>query len=155
LRTGLLSPSLLRIARERIADRGWNYVEAVEADVTTWTPPEGELDALTFSYSLTMIPDWFAAVDRAYELLKPGGVIGVVDFFVARKYAEGRFGKHNWFTRTFWPTWFATDNVQVTPDLVPYLHHKFECAQYSEHRGKVPYMPVKVPYFRFIGKKTV
>jgi hypothetical protein len=35
-----------------------------------------------------MMPDWFAVVDRAYGLLRKGGVIGVVDSFISRPHAE-------------------------------------------------------------------
>jgi len=148
-----LSPSLLTVARERIDHRGWEHVDTVEADVTTWTPPKRP-NVVTFSYSLTMIPDWFAAIDHAYDILEPGGLVGVVDFFVARKHPEPGFVRHNWWTRAFWPTWFASDNVFLTPDHVPYLHRRFEVVHYSEHRAKVPYIPItKVPYYRFIGRK--
>src|SRR6476661_9265808 len=83
-----LSHSLLEIAKQRIAAKGWTNVEAVEADATTFRPADGPVDVVTFSYSLTMIPDWFAAIENALAMLKPGGVIGVVDFYVARKYAS-------------------------------------------------------------------
>jgi S-adenosylmethionine-diacylgycerolhomoserine-N-methlytransferase len=33
-----------------------------------------------FSYVLSMIPDWQPAVERAWELLAPGGTLGIVDF---------------------------------------------------------------------------
>jgi len=36
-----LSPSLLAVARRRIADHGWNNVEAAEADATAFRPPDG------------------------------------------------------------------------------------------------------------------
>ena len=49
-------------------------------------PPEAPVDVVTFSYSLTMIPDWFAAIENALRMLRPGGQIGVVDFYVSRKY---------------------------------------------------------------------
>jgi len=57
-----LSPSLLEIAKRRIAKSGWTNVETVEADATTYKPPTGPVDVVTFSYSLTMIPDWQAAL---------------------------------------------------------------------------------------------
>ena len=50
---------------------------------TTFRPAAGSADVVTFSYSLTMIPDWFAAIDNALAMLRPGGTIGVTDFFVA------------------------------------------------------------------------
>ena len=111
-------------------------------------------DVVTFSYSLTMIPDWFAAIDNALAMLRPGGTIGVTDFFVARKFpAEGR-ARHRWFTRTFWPAWFGSDNVFLSPDHVPYLQRRFETVRLEEHRAKVPYMPlIRVPYYTFVGKK--
>jgi len=149
-----LAGSLLKVARQRAAERGWRHVEAVEADATRWRPPGPGADVVTFSYSLTMIPDWFAAIDNALAMLRPGGVIGVVDFFVSRKYpAEGR-RRHGWFTRTFWPAWFGADNVFPSADHVPYLHRHFEPVEYSEHLARVPYVPfIKTPYYRFIGRK--
>src|SRR3954471_17126414 len=68
-----LSHSLLEIAKQRIAAQGWTNVETVEADATTFKPPCGQVDVITFSYSLTMIPDWFAALENAISILKPGG----------------------------------------------------------------------------------
>ncbi len=52
-----LAESLLQIASQRAKQRGWRNVEVVEADATAWQPPEGGVDVVTFSYSLTMIPD--------------------------------------------------------------------------------------------------
>jgi S-adenosylmethionine-diacylgycerolhomoserine-N-methlytransferase len=149
-----LASSLLEVAQKRVRERGWTNVEPVTADATTFAPAEGQVDVVTFSYSLTMIPDWFAALDRAYELLKPGGHLGVVDFYVSRKHPdEGRL-RHRWFTRSFWPVWFANDNVYPSADHVPYLHRKFEPVHFSEHRARVPFLiGLKVPYYRFVGKK--
>jgi S-adenosylmethionine-diacylgycerolhomoserine-N-methlytransferase len=149
-----LSKSLLEVARQRARAAGWTNVEAVEADATTFRPPEGQVDVVTFSYSLTMIPDWFAAIENAYAMLKPGGTIGVVDFYVSRKYAAAGYARHGWFTRTFWPTWFALDNVFPSPDHVPFLHRRFEAVHFEEQRAKVPYIPIaRVPYYVFVGRK--
>jgi S-adenosylmethionine-diacylgycerolhomoserine-N-methlytransferase len=149
-----LSPSLLAKARQRISDRGWRNVETVAADATTFVPAEGQADIVTFSYSLTMIPDWFAALEQARRLLRPGGTIGVVDFYVSRKHAETSRRRHGWFTRTFWPAWFARDNVFLSPDHVPYLHRAFDCLEFAEETARVPYLPwPRVPYYRFVGRK--
>jgi S-adenosylmethionine-diacylgycerolhomoserine-N-methlytransferase len=149
-----LSHSLLEIAKQRIAAKGWTNVEAVEADATTFRPADGPVDVVTFSYSLTMIPDWFAAIENALAMLKPGGVIGVVDFYVARKYASSGLARHGWLTRTFWPTWFALDNVFPSPDHVPFLHRHFDVLHFQEHRARVPYIPLaRVPYYLFVGRK--
>lgn len=149
-----LAPSLLEVTRRRIEENGWANAKAVEADVTEFVPVEGRASLITFSYSLTMIPDWFRAIDHAWDLLEPGGVIGVVDFFVARKHpAEGHV-RHPWRTRAFWPLWFARDNVFLNPDHIPYLRNRFEPLVFSQHRAKTPYLPLaRMPYYIFIGRK--
>ncbi|MEM7453669.1 MAG: class I SAM-dependent methyltransferase [Planctomycetota bacterium] len=149
-----LSSSLLKIATDRFEKKGWSNCEAVEADATKFTPPEGAADVVTFSYSLTMIPDWFAAIENALRILKPGGYIGVVDFYVGRKYAQEGLKKHRWLARTMWPPWFATDNVFPSPDHLPFLRHHFEQVYLVEDRFRMPYVPFfKTPYYQFIGKK--
>ena len=53
------------------------------------------MDVVTFSYSLTMIPNWFQALERAYAALKPGGMIGVVDFYISRKWPAPGMRRHS------------------------------------------------------------
>ena len=149
-----LSPSLLEVAKQRVRDNGWTNVSAVEADATTFRPPEGQADIVTFSYSLTMIPDWFAAIENALAMLKEGGVIGVVDFYVSRKHPQDGLKRHRWFTRNFWPAWFSNDNVFPSADHVPFLHRHFEPLHFEENRAKVPYIPfIRTPYYIFVGRK--
>jgi S-adenosylmethionine-diacylgycerolhomoserine-N-methlytransferase len=101
-----------------------------------------------------MIPDWFAAIDNALAMLRPGGQVGVVDFYVSRKYPQDGLRRHRWFTRTFWPSWFASDNVFPSADHVPYLHRCFDPIHFEESRAKVPYLPLlRVPYYTFVGLK--
>jgi S-adenosylmethionine-diacylgycerolhomoserine-N-methlytransferase len=151
-----LSSSLLKVAEQRVTERGWTNVTPVHADATKFVPPEGAADIVTMSYSLTMIPDWFLAVDQAYRMLKPGGLIGIVDFFVARKYPAEGLVKHGWSTRSMWPLWFGSDNVFLNPDHVPYLLSRFETVSLAQRRGKLPYLPfVRAPYYLFVGRKPV
>jgi len=149
-----LAASLLKVAQRRIDDHGWSNVETVEADAATYRPPESPVDVVTFSYSLTMIPDWFAAIQNALAMLKPGGQIGVADFYVSRKHASQPMRRHRFFTRNFWRTWFDADNVFPSPDHIPYLHHFFEPVRFNESRSKVPYLPLlRTPYYTFVGRK--
>ena len=149
------SPSMLQVARRRIVERGWKNVEAVEADAIRFRPPEGQADVVTFSYSLTMIPDWFAAINNACSILKPGGVIGVVDFYVPRKHPGERSARLGFFGRNFWPMFFSLNDVFPSPDHLPYLRRRFEETYCNESRGRVPYLPLlRAPYYTFIGKKA-
>lgn len=152
-----LSESLLEIARRRVEKQGWTNVDLRRADVTALDAPDApdaSADVVTFSYSLTMIPDWFAAIDRAHRLLRPGGTLGVVDFHVSRKYPEDDQVRHSWLTRSFWPAWLGLDNVHPSPDHLPYLRRNFATVHLSEHRTRMRYFPLaRVPYYRFLGRK--
>jgi S-adenosylmethionine-diacylgycerolhomoserine-N-methlytransferase len=150
-----LAPSMLEIAKRRIVRKGWTNVETVEADATTFSPAEGSADAIVFSYSLTMMPPWFAILDHAYDLLKPGGTIGVVDFHVSQRYPAKGYARHSFFTRNFWPFLFGIGNVFTSADHLPYLEHRFERQSLVESRLKLPYVPLlRVPYYIFVGKKA-
>ncbi|GAB6167162.1 class I SAM-dependent methyltransferase [Thermostilla marina] len=149
-----LSRSLLNVADRRIEKHGWTNVVTQEADATTYRPDE-PVDVVTFSYSLTMIPDWFAAIDNALAMLKPGGKIGVVDFYVSRKHPDEGMRRHGAVTRLFWTGWFNYDNVFPSPDHIPYLKRRLKCVHLEERKAKVPYLPlVRAPYYIFIGEKT-
>lgn len=146
-----LCPSLLVRARARIAAHAWGTVEAVEADATAWRAPE-PLDAVLFSYSLTMIPDWFAAVDNALAALKPGGLLAVVDFYVSRPHPDAGLRRHGRLARWFWPAWFGHDGVHPSPDHLPYLRRRTRQVALHEGSGRVPLTPgLRAPYYRYLG----
>jgi S-adenosylmethionine-diacylgycerolhomoserine-N-methlytransferase len=149
-----LSPALLRVASDRVAAHGWSHVRIEETDATVFDPGT-PADVVTLSYALTMIPDWFRAVDNACRILKPGGLLGVVDFYVSRQHPPEGEVRHGWLTRTGWPTWFAADNVHLNADHLPYLRSRLETVSLEESRGKIPYLPfVRVPWYRFLGRKA-
>jgi len=147
-----LCAPLLRQARRRWQDRP--NVHAVEADATRYRP-DGPVDAVYFSYALSMIPDWFAAVDNALAMLRPGGLLGVVDFYVSRSHPAPDRTRHGVVTRHFWPLWFAHDGVHPSADHLPYLESRCDLVSLVESRAAVPYLPgVRVPYYRFLGRKS-
>ena len=144
-----LCPSLAGRARARAA--GHPNVSVVEADLTRWRPRQAA-DAILMSYALTMVPDWFSAIDAALDMLRPGGRLGVVDFYVSRRVPEAGLRVHGLFTRTFWPAWFGHDGVHPSPDHLPYLRHRLETLDLHERIHR-PIPGVKVPWYIHIGRK--
>lgn len=140
---------LLEIAKSKLP----SFIKKIKADATGFSLDE-KVDLVTFSYSLTMIPDWIRAIDNAFNLLKVGGKIGVVDFFISRKYPS--IGpKHSWLERTFWPIWFGYDDVFLSGDHFHYLSGKFEVLSIEFKKSSVPYLPfIRVPFYKFLGQKT-
>jgi S-adenosylmethionine-diacylgycerolhomoserine-N-methlytransferase len=150
-----LCPSLLDVAEERIRRNGWDNVRAVTADACTYAHDTGPVDLVTFSYSLTMIPNWFQAVRRAYDQLRPGGQIGVVDFYVSRKWPAAGMRRHSALQRFWWPHWFGFDNVFLSPDHLPLLQSLFVTERLEERHGRVPYLlGLSAPYYLFVGRKA-
>lgn len=147
-----LCPALLEQARKRCAR--WPGIAAViEADATTYRPAR-PVDCVYFSYALTMIPDWRAAVDNALAMLRPGGLLGVVDFYVPPCNPRAGFARHGSIARKFWRRWFRHDGVVLDPRHLPYLIGHTKPVSCEERLAKVPYLPgLRVPYYLFTGRK--
>jgi len=145
-----LCPALLEIARGRAARMP--NVSVVEADATRYRPQQ-PVDAVYFSYSLTMIPDWRAALDNAFAMLAPGGALGVVDFYLPALAGEERLSRRAVSNR-FWRGWFAHDGVRLCEEHLPWLRERLESRVCLERAGPVPYLPwLKVPHYLFVGLK--
>jgi trans-aconitate methyltransferase len=147
----LCAPLLLR-ARERA--RVIPSLHAVEADATTWQP-ERPVHGVILSYALTMIPDWRAAIANALAMLAPGGQLAVVDFYVSPARGARDAVQHDTLTRRFWPAWFRHDGVRLDAAHLPALRAALPTLALAEARAGVPYLPLlRVPYYRFIGRKS-
>ena len=104
---------------------------------------------MTFSYSLTMMSDWPAALANAYDMLRPGGYIGVVDFYISPN-------RHNPIARRFWPAWFRRGHVTVSAEHLLRLRKQFEPVSLQECFGRLPFLLwPRVPYYIFVGRKSV
>jgi S-adenosylmethionine-diacylgycerolhomoserine-N-methlytransferase len=146
-----LCPALLAQARERLAAHA--PVRVIEGDATTYRP-DAPVDCVYFSYALTMIPDWRAALNNAIAMLKPGGVLGVVDFYHSAARPDDGLVHHGALTRNFWRRWFAHDGVRLNPDHLTTLRAQLPQHELVEARASVPYMPLlRVPYYVFVGRK--
>lgn len=96
----------------------------------------GQLDAVLFSYSLTMInPHWSSLLQQAQRDLKPGGIIAVTDFHDS---------KRPWFKRHM-----GNHHVRMDGHLVPFLAAHFEEVEQSVNQA---YGGIWA-YFHFIGRK--
>ena len=145
-------PALLDVARKRCVQ--WPGVaRAILADATTYEP-EWPADRVYFSYSLTMMPHWRKAIENAVRILKPGGLLGVADFYVSGNAPPRDFVRHNFLARRFWPRWFAHSGVHPSPEHLSALRECTRLVHCSEHMARVPYLPgLKVPYYLYIGCK--
>ena len=75
-----ISAEMLKSARATLGDGA----RLGQGDACTFDPQsllgEAQFDRIVLSYSLSMIPDWQAALDHAASLLADGGMLHIVDF---------------------------------------------------------------------------
>jgi S-adenosylmethionine-diacylgycerolhomoserine-N-methlytransferase len=65
------------------------------------------------SYTLSMMPDWRGALDRALATLRPGGRLDVVDFWVDARWPA-------WLRRPLLD-WLALFDVTPRPEIAEHL----------------------------------
>jgi S-adenosylmethionine-diacylgycerolhomoserine-N-methlytransferase len=145
-----LCDSLLSLADKRIQQAGWRFARTRREDITTCTDFFGEADVVTFSYSLSMIPNWGTALHKAQIMLKPGGMLGVVDFTC-------RSDTHSCTERLsdrFWKTWFSYDGVYISEQHHQDLSSRFKVEALDFNKAKIPYLlGAKAPYYTFRGRR--
>jgi ubiquinone/menaquinone biosynthesis C-methylase UbiE len=82
-----LCPSLVDVATKRVTSKGWSdFVTVVLGDACDFEcaglPAAGTVDVVTFSYALSMIPDWRQAIRNAYRMLKPVIYLQILVMFI-------------------------------------------------------------------------
>jgi len=156
-----LSISLCEVAKQRFEKLGFNNVEVLVADACDFLVPEkymGNVDLITFSYSLSMIPPFHAAVDHILPMLnKEIGIICSVDFGVQTSATSigrtntlgGSVNRHvPWVFRTFWRAWFELDRVFLDPARRDYLEYKFGTIKSLNCSNR---LLGNIPYYIWIG----
>jgi ubiquinone/menaquinone biosynthesis C-methylase UbiE len=80
-----LSPGMLAEARKLVARCGWSNVELIEGNAAT-VEIDGEVDAVLFALAYSAIPveSRVAAATHAWERLRPGGRLAIMDLGLTR-----------------------------------------------------------------------
>ncbi|MES2435158.1 MAG: class I SAM-dependent methyltransferase [Pseudomonadota bacterium] len=119
-----ISDEMLRTAHDKLGLRA----HLVKADACTFDAGQifgtAQFDRIILSYSVSMIPDWQAALTTAARHMAPGGQMHVVDF-------GDQSGLPTWFGRLLL-RWLAKFHVAPRADLAAVLA---EIA--AKHGGKV------------------
>ena len=134
-----LSEGMLKEARELASREGWANVTLMQADAADYSLPE-PVDGAIFSLSYAVIPEHLRALRRAWEHVRPGGHVVIMD----AKLPSGFAG------RLLHPfvVWASRLTVLGNPDIRPWdelreLTGEVECEQvqfetYYICRGRKP-----------------
>ena len=161
-----LCEPLLEVARKRFAAKGFKNVQVLCQDASQFNMPglaaDQKVDLFTCSYSISMIPPFYAVLDRINSFLDPAtGVFGVVDFYVSAKSASAEKSpliggdtrrQCGWLSRWFWSMWFSLDHIELHPARRDYLEHKFGTIKCYNGRNNfiIPFI-VRIPYYIWLG----
>ncbi|BFZ54296.1 hypothetical protein PYCC9005_001330 [Savitreella phatthalungensis] len=148
-----LCEPLLDVARARLAQ--YPNVVVLKGDATILDLPCDQVDIVTLSYSLSMIPPYFKVIDRVLDVLRPQGLVGVVDFFTSNREEAETDRRGNLINRLFWKSWFEFDHVDLNPARRDYLEHRFECIKSASFRNNmvIPWV-VSIPYYIYLGQRS-
>lgn len=110
-----ISEQMLISARKKLGQDA----RLARADACCFDPTalfqQRQFDHILFSYSLSMIPDWQAALDEAMRHLAPGGQLHIVDF-------GDQADLPRWFKRGL-RAWLARFHVAPRDTLPDVLHN--------------------------------
>jgi S-adenosylmethionine-diacylgycerolhomoserine-N-methlytransferase len=107
-----------------------------------------------FSYALTTSTDWHHTIGEAIALVSPGGILGVVDFYVSCPRRRPGVAHHRWLERKFWKRWFRRHGMTLSCEHLPCLQARLETLHLGEHSAPLPGLPwLAAPYYIFIGRK--
>jgi len=73
-----ISSGMLAKASEQCAQNGWSNIKLLQQDAAEFRPPE-PLDGVMFGLSYNTIPHHLAVLHHAWNLLRPGGRLVVMD----------------------------------------------------------------------------
>lgn len=78
------SAEMLRIARIRVADADHVRIAFEPGEMASLPADTASVDVITAGYGFRNVPELDAAVRECARVLRPGGVLGSLDFFVPR-----------------------------------------------------------------------
>ncbi|WP_413992634.1 class I SAM-dependent methyltransferase [Labrys okinawensis] len=119
-----ISTAMLETTKRSLARHNLGRVTVAQADATRFEPTmfgRQGFERIYISYTLSMIPDWRAVLERATSSLKPGGRLLIVDFGQQDELPA-------WFKR-FLFAWLAHYQVHPIAEMGPTL------AEIAERKG--------------------
>ena len=85
-----LSPdSIWKLLEDDFERLNFTNVFVVYGDASSFVIPDvPKADIITLSYSLSMIPTYYSALDHLERLLQDDGIVGVIDFYTSSSNVE-------------------------------------------------------------------
>ena len=94
-----ISHGMLAVANQKISKNGWTNIKIIPGDATKintdWVNTHVEkglkFDAILCDLGLSGFPEWQSIINNLLSLLKPGGKLVIMDWFIERPNLRGKF----------------------------------------------------------------
>lgn len=152
-RVDLVDPCPPLLAEAALHWAAYPNVVVSQGDAARFSPSR-PVDAVCFSYALSMIEDWRGAIDNALAMLEPGGILAVLDYGLAKSTSDAPGNDAPIIAGarpTAWPEWFAADGIHPDPAQLETLQAKLDAIPMARERA--PWRPAGLPYYLFLGRK--
>jgi S-adenosylmethionine-diacylgycerolhomoserine-N-methlytransferase len=133
------SPPMLAKAQARVRRHRWTNVEVIDLEYGSTPVIAGRADAVLFSYSLSMIPNWQQVLKCAKAELRSGGRVGVVDFCAVE----------NQSIASYFNDWLRWNHVEADRPYDAVLTSTFDQSTFRKSSG----LGGLWAYFRFTGTR--
>ena len=96
-----LSEGMLKKAKEKKTLHNWNNIKILKGDATQITPAwikenvgtSIQVDAIFCDLGLSGFPEWKKVIDNMLAILKPGGRLVIMDWYIPKPTLRGEFIK--------------------------------------------------------------
>ncbi len=110
-------------------------------------------DLVTFSYSLSMIEDWEASLEKALQLLRPGGCLAILDFLPPFRMRSVTNVRSRLFQQA-WMDWMKWRRLIYAHDPEAFLRSRLEAFKVTEETRRFPWTPgFRLAYMVLSGSK--
>lgn len=74
-----LTDAMLKEARKRTEENGWQNVELVQSDAAKYQFPD-VVDGVISTFAITLVPEYDEVIKNGYQALSPGGRFVILEF---------------------------------------------------------------------------
>ena len=132
-----LSKNMLNIAKEKAEKKNYTNIQFIKGDAEALPLEDNSIDCLTISYGFRNIPNHEDALNEFYRVIKPGGMLGILEFSIPNSKLFGvlfKFYFHH--VLPFIGGIFArSDAYKYLPESVDFFPSREEIVKKVTHAG--------------------
>lgn len=132
-----ISKNMLDIAKEKFEKKNYTNIQFIKGDAEALPLEDNSIDCLTISYGFRNIAHYGKALNEFYRVLKPGGVLGILEFSIPNSKLFGilfKFYFHH--VLPFIGSIFArSDAYKYLPESVDFFPTRKEIVNKIIHAG--------------------